>query len=104
MASGISSVVEDKGTTSPTFRAAVDNIKKMRYAYTQTKKKARQYQKKRRIVLKKKYVDPERQFARSFDYGMGNKIVGKAAEWIMKSNMSPKEQQRMKARIEHFRK
>ena len=28
MASGISSVVEDKGTTSPAFRAAVDNITK----------------------------------------------------------------------------
>lgn len=104
MASGTSTVVEDKGTTSPKFRTTVDNITENEIRIHLNKEKGEKISKEESDRAKKEIQDdPERQFARSFDYGMGNKIVaGKAAEWIM-NNMSPKAKQRMQARIEHFR-
>ena len=106
MASGTSAVAVDKDTTVPKFRRTVDNIteneKRLYLNLTKEEYKKASKEEKDRAARELK-SDEARQFNRSFDYGMGNKIVAeKAAEWVM-NNMSPKAKQRMQARIEHFR-
>ena len=106
MVSGTSAVAVDKETTVPKFRRTVDNIteneKRLYLNLTKEDYKNASKEEKDRAATELKN-DETRQFNRSFDYGMGNKIVAeKAAEWVM-NNMSPKAKQRMQARIEHFR-